>query len=112
MTTRQLCRRPLFTSLIALCSFVSLNASANTYICLGVDENEGFAELNVRPDRNLPVPAMAHVQGMELRLIESEDSQSLSLSMKKTSGEVIAVVANPGKILFSTGNISVNCVQK
>ena len=104
--------RSLFTVVVVLSGLISANASAKTYMCLGVDENGGYAKLNVNPDRNLPVPAMAHVSGMELRLIESEHSQSLTMSLKKNTGEVLVVVANPGKILFSAGNISVNCVKQ
>ena len=99
-------------SLTVICCLIAINASANTYICTGVDENGGFAELNVTPDPNLPVAAMAHVHGIEMRLIESEEDQSLTLSLLKNKNEVTTVVTNPGKILFSANNISITCIQK
>jgi hypothetical protein len=96
-----------------LISLTAFQAQASNYICLGVDEGDGFVTVNAVPTEDIVAP-FGHAQGYELRLIE--DQGMLSLTLKKVGSkrydDVISIVSYGSEgLVFNQGKLSVNCVK-
>ncbi len=105
--------KTVIASSLLIC-LTAFQAQASNYICLGVDEGDGFVRVNAVPNEDTVEP-FGHAQGYDLRLIE--DKGMLSLTLKKTGsknhGDVISIVGYGSQgLLFSQGKINVNCVKE
>lgn len=101
--------KSVFASFL-LITLTAFQAQAGTYLCMGVDEGDGFIRVEASPAADGTVKAFAHAQGYELRLLELDGS--LSLTLKKSNSDIIAIVSKGSEaLLFSAGAVNVNCVK-
>jgi len=107
--------KQLTLMVIFLMAYVT-QAHAAQYVCTGLDEAPGFKVVVASPDADGILKPFAHVNGAELRLLQT--GSSVSLTLKKSQSQILTVVANQGKLLLSQTdtknsqeNFNVSCIQ-
>lgn len=103
--------------LASIAFLVSTQSFAKSYLCLGVDENDGFVRVEAKIDPNATVKPFAHLTGQELRLVEMTSStgqETLGLTIKKgpTHSDIISLVVYPPGFEYSVGNSRLSCIQE
>ena len=107
----------VFAQIIFAAVLASADTSKTNYVCIGLDEAPGYAIVNATPDPEQSLKPFGHVNGAEVRLLEADDS--VSLTVKSSDKKIMTVVAAKGKILFSQLNpeqpdqaMNISCVAQ